>query len=181
MAGKTSLKLRPGRRALEPHRERGSVRYHEAEVDVQLLHQEPAHRLCLNIPHKKTMMLARFKQKARSNRWSRMAAVSDLLSSCWAMSTICHISPTEEATKCSSNCSCSGSGTGERGWHERTGSNCPHPTTGPHQEGEGAGEPESPSTHPLVCDCRGDTHLEVSSGLCATVTPTQVHTCPTAN
>ena len=47
---------------------RGSVSYHKAEVDVQVLIQEPGHHLGLNVPHKKTMMLARLKQKARSNR-----------------------------------------------------------------------------------------------------------------
>lgn len=103
---------------LEPSEERGSVSYHEAEVDIQVLIQKPGHHLSLNVPHKKTMMLARLKQKARSNRWSRRAAVFEVLSSsCWAMSTICHISPTEEATKCSSKCSWSWSGTRERGRH----------------------------------------------------------------
>lgn len=93
---------------------RGSVSYHKAEVDVQVLIQEPGHHLRLNVPHKKTMMLARLKQKARSNRWSRIAATSEVLSSsCWAMSTTCHISPTEEAMKRSSNCSRSWSGMGQ--------------------------------------------------------------------
>lgn len=88
---------------LEPSGERGSVSYHEAEVDIQVLIQEPGHHLSLNVPHKKTMMLARLKQKARSNRWSRRAVVSDVpSSSCWVISTVCHISPSEEATKCSS-------------------------------------------------------------------------------
>lgn len=85
---------------------RGSVRYHEAEVAIQVLAQGPENHPILNVPHKKTMALARFKHKARSNRCSQTAAPSTVLSSsCWAMSTFCHISPTEEATKYSSYCS----------------------------------------------------------------------------
>lgn len=93
-----------------------SVSYHETKVGIQVLSQEPGHQVSLNVPHKKTMMLARLKQKARSKRWSRITADSDVMSSsCWAMSSTCHSSPTEEATKCSSYISWTWSGTGKKG------------------------------------------------------------------
>lgn len=170
-----------GRSDLEPHGERRSVRYHEAEVDIQVLIQEPGRHLRLSIPHKKTMMLARLKQKVKSNRWSRRAAVFDVLSSsCWAMSTTWHISPTEEATKCSSNCSRSWSGAGERGRRERTGCNPPPPCPWSALErgrSRRLWEPDRP--HTLVLDHRREAP---SGGLLCSVcshSPTSgVHTPP---
>lgn len=134
--------------------------YHEVEVDIQALVQEPGHHLSLNVPHKKTTMLARLRQKARSTRWSRIAAFSDVLSSCWAMSTTSHVSPTEEATKCSSNSSCAWSATGEGKVLKRRPRPALLPT--PARTAEGTeletrgGEGFSPMAHILVPDRRAD-------------------------
>lgn len=69
--------------------------------------KNPDYCLHLKVSHKKITRLAKLKKKARLKWWSwRVAAWAVVSSSsCWAISTTCHCSPTEEATKCSSNCS----------------------------------------------------------------------------
>lgn len=57
---------------------KGSISYHKTEIDIQVFIQEPGAHPILNVPHKKTMTLARLKHKARSSRWSRTAALSDV-------------------------------------------------------------------------------------------------------
>lgn len=52
--------------------ERRSENNHKGEVDVQILMKDPDYCFYLKVSHKKNMMLARLKQKARSKRWSRM-------------------------------------------------------------------------------------------------------------
>lgn len=87
--------------------EKRSLGNHEAEVGVQVLVKDPDYCLHLKVSHKKITMLAKLKQKARLKRWSWRVAAWAIVSSssCWAISITCHSSPTDEATKCSSNCS----------------------------------------------------------------------------
>lgn len=145
--GQDAARMSPSRTETWSPGRRGSASCHEVEVDTQPLVQEPGHHPSLDVRHKKATTAARLKQKARSTRWPRAAAFSHVLSSGWAMSTTSHASPTEEATKCSSYCSCSWSATGEGKVLKCQARPAPPPppartaaAPGPHRKGDQAGD-----------------------------------------